>query len=390
MLELGTQAEPASGCVLLIDDEQQVLTAYARVLRAAGFDVTTLPNGGLVERALGEAAFDVVVCDIRMPGMTGIDILRAVRARDPDLPVILMTAGGDLTSAVEAVEHGALRYLLKPIAPATLTQSASDAIRLRRLALTQRRAVELYGNAAAHETAELELSASFDRALSTLCLEYQPIVHWANRSVFAYEALARSGEPALAVPDALFNAAEKLDRLFDVGRRVRRQAAENLRNSDVSCLFVNLHPRDLEDDELLSSSAPLSRFAARVVLEVTERASLTEISDLRVRLASLRRMGFRLAVDDLGAGYAGLTWFSKLEPDVVKLDMALTRAIDSEPTKQKLVRSIARLCSDLGMRVVGEGVETAAERDALVEAGCELLQGFHFAKPAPPFPAPCF
>jgi EAL domain-containing protein (putative c-di-GMP-specific phosphodiesterase class I)/AmiR/NasT family two-component response regulator len=391
MLELDAPTDSApAGQVLLIDDEQQVLNAYARVLRAQGFGVVTLPNGALVENVLAELTFDVVVCDIRMPGASGIDILRAVRARDPDLPVILMTAGGDLTSAVEAVEHGALRYLLKPIAPSLLGQSAADAIRLRRLALTQRRAFELFGSAAVEESAELELAARFERALDTLRLEYQPIVRWADRSVFAYEALARSAEPALAAPDALFNAAEKLGRLFDVGRRVRRAAAASIQDGNVSCLFVNLHPRDLEDDDLLSHAAPLSRFAARVVLEVTERASLTDIAHLRVRLASLRRMGYRLAVDDLGAGYAGLTWFSQLEPEVVKLDMALTRAIDREPTKQKLVASIARLCSDLGMRVVGEGVETAAERDALVAAGCELLQGFHFARPAASYPNPRF
>lgn len=391
MLELDAPASgSAQGRVLLVDDEQQVLTAYARVLRAAGLSVVTLPNGGEVESMLGSQPFDVVVCDIRMPGTSGIDILRLVRARDPDLPVILMTAGGDLSSAVEAVEHGALRYLLKPIAPELLADTASDAIRLRRLALTQRRAFELYGSATADETAERELSSRFDHALSTLHLQYQPIVHYAARSVFAYEALLRSEEPTLAVPEPLLHAAEKLERLFDVGRAVRGRVAEAIAHTKVGCVFVNLHPRDLEDDELLSSGAPLSRFASRIVLEVTERASLSDVSDLRVRLASLRRMGYRLAVDDLGAGYAGLTWFAQLEPEVVKLDMALTRAIDREPTKQKLVASMTRLCADLGMRVVGEGVETAAERDALVAAGCELMQGFHFAKPGAPFPDPCF
>jgi EAL domain-containing protein (putative c-di-GMP-specific phosphodiesterase class I) len=391
MLELEAPASGSTaGRVLLVDDEPQVLNAYARVLRAAGLVVVTLPDGEEVEALLGSQPFDVVVCDIRMPGTSGIDILRSARARDPDLPVILMTAGGDLSSAVEAVEHGALRYLLKPIAPEILADTATAAIRLRRLALAQRRAFELYGSETADETARVELWSRLDRALSTLHLDYQPIVNYGARSVFAYEALVRSEEPTLALPEPLLHAAEKLERLFDVGRSVRSRVAENIANTQVGCVFVNLHPRDLEDDELLSSTAPLSRFASRVVLEVTERASLSDVSDLRVRLASLRRMGYRLAVDDLGAGYAGLTWFAQLEPEVVKLDMALTRAIDREPTKQKLVASMTRLCSELGMRVVGEGVETPAERDALVAAGCELMQGFHFARPAAPFPEPCF
>jgi EAL domain-containing protein (putative c-di-GMP-specific phosphodiesterase class I) len=97
-------------------------------------------------------------------------------------------------------------------------------------------------------------------------------------------------------------------------------------------------------------------------------------------------MGYRLAVDDLGAGYAGLTWFTQLEPEVVKLDMSLIRGIDSEPTKQKLARSMASLCHDLGILVIGEGVETAAEQKGLVTAGLDLLQGYFFARPGPPFP----
>ena len=97
-------------------------------------------------------------------------------------------------------------------------------------------------------------------------------------------------------------------------------------------------------------------------------------------------MGFRIAIDDLGAGYAGLTSFATLEPEFVKLDMSLVRDVDKNPTKKKLVRSMTSLCRDLGMLVVAEGVETLAERDVLVEAGCDLLQGYLLAKPGKPFP----
>jgi EAL domain-containing protein (putative c-di-GMP-specific phosphodiesterase class I) len=98
-------------------------------------------------------------------------------------------------------------------------------------------------------------------------------------------------------------------------------------------------------------------------------------------------MGFRIAIDDLGAGYAGLTSFALLEPEIVKLDMTLVRDVHLNSTKQKLVRSMTQLAHDMGMMVVGEGVETAAERDALVNLGCDLLQGYLFAKPNMAFPA---
>ena len=88
-------------------------------------------------------------------------------------------------------------------------------------------------------------------------------------------------------------------------------------------LFINLHAMELDDDSLISAAAPLSRHAARVVLEVTERAPLEKIRDVTARVAQLRALGYRIAVDDLGAGYAGLTSFAHLEPEVVKVDMSL-------------------------------------------------------------------
>jgi EAL domain-containing protein (putative c-di-GMP-specific phosphodiesterase class I) len=156
--------------------------------------------------------------------------------------------------------------------------------------------------------------------------------------------------------------------------------------SGAGILFVNLHPRDLEDDDLVAPDAPLARIARQVVLEITERASVESISDLRNRVARLRETGYRIAVDDLGAGYAGLTSFALLEPEIVKIDMTLVRDVDRQPVKQRLIGSITSLCREMGIMVVGEGVETAAERDMLVELGCDLFQGYFISKPEKPFP----
>ncbi len=151
-------------------------------------------------------------------------------------------------------------------------------------------------------------------------------------------------------------------------------------------LFVNLHVTDLMDPWLSAPEAPLSKIAHRVVLEVTERSSLDEVKDVRARVAALREMGFRIAVDDLGAGYAGLTSFTLLEPEIVKLDMTLVRDVHRNSTKQKVIRSMTALAQDMGMTVVAEGVETTEERDTLIDLDCDLLQGFLFARPGRPFP----
>jgi EAL domain-containing protein (putative c-di-GMP-specific phosphodiesterase class I) len=220
-------------------------------------------------------------------------------------------------------------------------------------------------------------------------MAFQPIVCAADRELFGYEALLRTGEPDLANPGAVLDAAERLNRLQKLGRTVRKRTAHAFADADDShgLLFVNLHAIDFIDRSLASPSAPLAKYASRVVLEITERAPLDHVPDLRFRVARLREMGYRIAIDDLGAGHSRVNLFRPLHTDFVKLDMSLVRGIDRDPAKQRLVSSVLRFCGDKGIRVVGEGVETRAEAEMLTELGCQLLQGFYFCRPGPPFPS---
>jgi EAL domain-containing protein (putative c-di-GMP-specific phosphodiesterase class I) len=212
-------------------------------------------------------------------------------------------------------------------------------------------------------------------------------VHAVGGRIYAYEALLRSRDPALPGPGALLDAAELLDRLEDVGRAVRILVAGPLeRIESDALLFVNLHPRDLEDEHLSSSFSPLCRHAERVVFEITERTALETVQNVRGSVEALRAQGYRIAIDDLGAGYSGLSSFTELLPDLVKLDMSLVRGIDSDPARQELVGTMTSACREMGLSIVAEGIETVAERELLVSLGCDLLQGFLFGKPGPAFP----
>jgi EAL domain-containing protein (putative c-di-GMP-specific phosphodiesterase class I) len=153
-------------------------------------------------------------------------------------------------------------------------------------------------------------------------------------------------------------------------------------------VFVNLHLLDLFDKQLTSPFAPLSKVAHRIVLEITERSSLQGQDDLRYRVAELRDLGFRIAIDDLGGGHARMGTFTPVDTDFVKLDMSLVRDVDKHPMKQRLVRSLTELCRAAGTKVIGEGVETEAEAKKLVELGCDYLQGYLIARPALPFTDP--
>jgi len=168
---------------------------------------------------------------------------------------------------------------------------------------------------------------------------------------------------------------------------VRAQCAKVIASAppERGVVFINLHLLDLMDKQLTSAFAPLSKVASRVILEITERTSLEGQIDLRYRVAELRELGFRIAIDDLGGGHARMGTFTLLDCDLVKLDMSLVRDVDKQPMKQRLIRSVTDLCREQGIMVIGEGVETDAEAQVLVDLGCDLLQGYLIAKPALPF-----
>jgi len=371
------------GRVLVVDDNGALRELFASILGEAGWHVDVAASGDEALRALRNARYEVVLSDIDMPGMNGLQLLRAVRGSDLDLPVLLVTGNPQVESAVQALEQGALRYLLKPVATEALTEAVAKAARLHRVAKLKRQMLSHLGSDERLLADHAGLQTAFDSALGSVRLDYQPIVRADTGATYGYEALVRTAEPRLPHPEALFDAAERLDRVHELGRLIRKSTAELLDGGTVAIAFVNVHPHELSDDALLIPDAPLSRHARSVVLEITERHSIEGVPGLPARIKALREMGYRLAIDDLGAGYAGLTTFAALEPDVVKLDMALVRGCDHEPVKQQLIRSMTSLCNELGALVVAEGIETEAERETVVALGCDLLQGFLLGRPAP-------
>jgi EAL domain-containing protein (putative c-di-GMP-specific phosphodiesterase class I)/CheY-like chemotaxis protein len=368
----------------VVDDDPTIRRVMERVLSARGLEVVLAENGVRAKALFSESRFDLVLTDVHMPKMDGIGVLRAVREVDPDFPVILFTAAPSADTAIGALQLHATAYLTKPIEPAKLIEEVEKALRLTELARVRKQAHEVILAAAQEEATRAAAISQFDRALEGLFMVYQPIVSWSRRSVFGYEALVRSKEPSLPHPGALFEAAERLSRWDDLGRSIRRKCVEPIAQIDPGIsLFVNLHARELLDDTLFDEDSPLARVSARVVLEITERAHIETVADAEPRIARLRAMGFRIAIDDIGAGYSGLNSFAMLRPDLVKLDMALVRDIDKDPVKRRLAGLLVQLCGDLGIAVVGEGVETATERQALAELGCDLLQGYLFGRPSP-------
>jgi EAL domain-containing protein (putative c-di-GMP-specific phosphodiesterase class I) len=373
--------------VLVVDDEMPLARALARVLEAAHYEVTVAHDGQLAAEAIAKQAFDVVVSDIELPGMSGIDLLRILRAYDLDLPLVLMTGAPTVETAVEAVSLGALQYLQKPFTNDVLLKAVDNASRLHRVAEMKRDAMLLLDERDAQASDLADLQVRFERALDGMSMAFQPIADASRRSIFAYEAFMRCLEPTFPREGQILEAAERLDRVWELGRRARALAAQSFQRApENALLFIDVHPHELLDPSLYGSDAPLSGLSDRVVLEITERSNVGGIGDIQARLSVLRFAGFRIAIADQGGGAAGLASFAAWQPEFVKLDTSLVREVHQSPMRRRLAESMTSLCHEVGIQVIAEGVETREESETLLTCGCSLQQGAFLARPGRSFP----
>ncbi|HEY3595751.1 MAG TPA: response regulator, partial [Polyangiaceae bacterium] len=217
--------------VLVLDDDAEVLAAYGRVLGSGQCEVELADDAEQALRLFSlNPEFDVVVTDLHLPVMDGLSFLREVRKIDPDLPVIVVTGHADLSSACASLEHGAHRYLPKPINAEVLRGAVRTAAQMRELARLRRQALEQV-DAGPASSGRTTLDARFSAALDTLWIAYQPVVQLSERAIYGYEALVRTYEPGLHYPSALFGLADRLGRLHEVGRHIREQVATALRGA---------------------------------------------------------------------------------------------------------------------------------------------------------------
>ncbi|HEY1813374.1 MAG TPA: EAL domain-containing protein [Kofleriaceae bacterium] len=380
------------GRVLVADDDEAIRRVCTRILSHEGWHVTTAESGrhAIAETERAAVPFDCVLSDVNMPEMDGFELVRTLREKDDDLPVLLMTGDPSLDGAVRAIDTGAVSYIAKPFDHESLASQVARAARRHGVQRMRRRAEswarELFG-----ETRELgRIETRFASAIASSWMAFQPIVDVTRHTIFAYEALLRTDEESMRRPDIFISTAERLDKVQLLGRRVRdsvARAAQSL--PEGASVFVNVHGLELNDEELFSAQSALAAIAPRVVLEITERTGIDPAAG-PTRVAMLRRLGYRIAVDDLGAGYAALGALATLEPDIVKLDMSLIRDLDRHDKKRRIVTAIASLCRELGGRVVAEGVETLAEKQACIDAGIELVQGYFYARPSRGFASVTF
>jgi len=214
---------------------------------------------------------------------------------------------------------------------------------------------------------------------------YQPIVTADTGEIFAYEALARSRLFGLDKPAQMFQAAEYFHMEAELSRMLRREELTTTSATMLPHLFLNTHPTELSDFKDLITSLRDIR-AARpeqpLTIEVHEAAAV-DIGTMKLLRLVLDDLKMKLAYDDFGAGQARLHELVDARPDYVKFDRKMVAGLDrADASRLRLVESLVKMCKQLGIETLAEGVETAAEADACREIGFELMQGYYFGRPA--------
>ncbi|ATJ84656.1 bifunctional diguanylate cyclase/phosphodiesterase [Halomonas beimenensis] len=218
---------------------------------------------------------------------------------------------------------------------------------------------------------------------------FQPIVDAGCQGIFGYEALARGpSDSPLHSPLTLFDTAKHTGRLVELDLLCRRLAIEAFARLDLpGRLFLNVMPTSLLEHDFQEGLTRafldgVGLSPERVVIELTEHLPIHDYALMRQAVDHYRRMGFQVALDDLGAGYSSLRHWAELRPDFVKVDRHFVQDIDRDPGKCQFLNSLLEVSRSLGCRVIAEGIETDGEQRCLWGMNCTLMQGYHFARPA--------
>jgi EAL domain-containing protein (putative c-di-GMP-specific phosphodiesterase class I) len=217
---------------------------------------------------------------------------------------------------------------------------------------------------------------------------FHPIVRLADGAIIGHEALTRpvSGVSFDSVEE-LFAFAESTELLIEFERLCRRKAILAAASvPDLGLLFLNASAGAVEDPDWAGAMEDALHESGRqpkdVVVEITERVAIVRHDEFQSALRAFKERGYRVAVDDMGAGYASLQSLASIEPDFFKFDVSLVRDIDRSSIKRSLLVSLRQLAEKIHARVIAEGVERPEEMQTLLELGIELGQGFHFHKEA--------
>ena len=370
--------------IIIVDDNPDFVSWLTAVLCATpGMEVVGWAyDPEEARRVLELTKPDVAIVDVVMPNGGGIRATKLIKAASRTTAVLISSGAGDPNAVIEMLRLGAIGYVTKTgpvqdIIDGVAAAARGQTVLSADMAASVRR--ELARHAKLDSSARIDESASVERLLvdKRFHVVFQPIVELDTRKVRAYEALTRFHDGS---PEECFAKAWRVGR----GPELELAAIEIAfaaigRLPGRAYLGVNVSPATVAHrglNELLEGIDP-----QRIVLEITEQAEIEESEAFLAALDRVRSMGVRIAVDDVGAGFANFVRLHDVVPHVMKLDRILVAGIDRDPMRVVIAQSLISLANSIGAQVTGEGIETENEALTLANLGVRFGQGYLFGRP---------
>lgn len=382
-------SRPSPIRILIADDDPEVRSVLIDVIERSD----SLELVGVAEDAqqaielAGRQRPDAALLDVKMPG-GGARAAREIRASCPRTAIIALSAHEDARSVQEMLAAGAYNYLVKGTSPQALVEAIRSSVdgQVRLSAQTASHVVSELASRLEHERAADERRAVWEEQIRSVlegggleCV-FQPIVSLETGEAVGFESLARFESEPPRSPGAWFAEATTLGWALDLEIAAVQAAIANVDGlPPAAFVALNVSPASIVSPRLLETIARIP--PGRVVVEMTEHAPIADYPTLRSVLTKLRASGARLAVDDVGAGHASLRHILQLEPDMIKLDVSLTREIEKQLKQQALARSLVTFAREVDATVVAVGIETADEMAVMRDLGVPLGQGYFLGRP---------
>jgi len=381
---------------MVIDDQPANLLLVRRILSQAGFTrVRGYKDPRVALDAWRSWDPDVILLDLHMPQLDGVAFLEALRRIVPPdefVPVLMLTADASGVALKRSLAAGANDFATKPIDAVELLLRVRNllAIRLCHRELKQHNA-SLATALHAYTLSDEKTAAARAGKLAAIedviinggpRMVFQPVVDIETDCAIGVEALSRFDREPVRTPDVWFSEAAAVGLAAELELSAIDAAVRSIENLPFEqFMAVNLSPATIcaKAFEESLDHWPLGR----LVLELTEHQVVDDYELLNQSITGLRRRGVRLAVDDTGAGFASLTHIVKLAPDIIKLDLQITRGVDSDPAKRALAAALVRFAADMGAVITAEGIETAEELRVLRDLGVRYGQGYYLGRPGP-------
>lgn len=366
--------------VLIVDDEPAISQLLSILLSSHGY----IPKVAVTGKQALECAsdnIDLILLDLLLPDLEGINICQKLKSniQTRDIPIIIISGLQNKSDRVEGLYSGAEDYITKPFEPEELFARMDVVFRrhdMRTNADTPQHHQEIIG----------ELKRIIDE--ESINVRFQPIYFLKPMRLLGLEMLSRPQtiSPMLN-PEIFFKSALKYGVYYEVEmigwRKALKMASENFDGRQK--LFLNCDPYLLESEKFKTVKEVFSGYGIssnEVYLEITERSAVNSFDTFYERIRDFRQDGFKIAVDDMGAGYSSLESIIEIKPEVIKLDGHIVNGVSHDPYKNSIVKLFVAFCRENRIICVAEGIENKQDFDALIELGVDAGQGYYLCRPA--------